>query len=697
MFESVLVANRGEIAVRVIRTLRAMGIRAVAVYSDADAAARHVAEADIAVRLGPAPAAQSYLSIERILDAAARTDAQAVHPGYGFLSENPAFARACAQAGLIFVGPPAAVIEAMGDKIRAKQTVATAGVPVVPGSHSAGFDDAGFDDPALTAAAGRVGFPVLLKPSAGGGGKGMRVVRSAADLPDAIAAARREARSACGDDTLLVERLVANPRHIEIQVLADAQGGVVHLGERECSLQRRHQKIVEEAPSVLLDATTRARMGESAVAVAKAVGYVGAGTVEFIVDGGSAVSGDPEFFFLEMNTRLQVEHPVTELITGLDLVELQLRVAAGEPLPLSQDDIAFDGHAVQARIYAEDPARGFLPTGGPVLHLAEPTGPGVRVDSGLVAGGAVGSDYDPMLAKVIAHGPDRDTALRRLDAALGQTSILGLRTNTAFLRALLADPDVAAGRLDTGLVERRVGDWVREELPDDVLAAGGLLALLALEPSGPVVDPFALPGGWRIGEPAWTRWRVLADGHDPVEVRARGRARAAHVAVGESEPVPAAARWDGPAPVVPGPVVPGLVVAGPVVPGLVVAGPVVPGLVVTVNGTTRRYSYARDGAVVWLGRDGHSWALREQAPLDAVWRVDQGSGGPVLAPMPGTVTVVDVVESQRVSAGTRLLVVEAMKMEHALIAPVDGVVRELRAHPGSTVERDAVLLTLVSA
>ncbi len=673
MFHTVLVANRGEIAVRVIRTLRAMGIRSVAVYSDADANARHVRDADVAVRLGPAPAGHSgltagsagggltagsaggYLSIPRILDAAARTGAQAVHPGYGFLAENAAFPRACAQAGLVFVGPPADSIEAMGDKIRAKQTVAAAGVPVLPGSHTRGLDDDG-----LAVAAGTIGYPVLLKPSAGGGGKGMRVVHRAQDLAEAIAGARREASAAFGDTTLLVERLVTTPRHIEIQVLADAHGGAVHLGERECSLQRRHQKIIEEAPSVLLDAETRTRMGSAAVAVARAVGYTGVGTVEFLVP----ADAPDQFFFLEMNTRLQVEHPVTELVTGLDLVELQLRVAAGEPLPLRQDDVRRDGHAVQARIYAEDPSRGFLPTGGQVLQVTEPAGPGIRVDSGLVPGGTVGSDYDPLLVKIIAHGPDRDTALRRLDGALARTSILGLGTNTGFLRALLADADVRAGRLDTGLVERGIQGWVGEELPDDVAATAGLLALLALEPAGPVVDPFAIPGGWRVGEPAWTRWQLL--GTDLVEVRTRGRAAAAEVAVGKGPPVAASASCTG------------------------------GDLVVTLDGITRHYTFARDGAMVWLGRDGHSWMLRE---LETARRAsdDVAGAGPVRAPMPGTVTVVDVAEGQRVSAGARLLVVEAMKMEHALTAPIDGVVRDLHARPGGTVKRDAVLLTLVSA
>ncbi|MGH3868188.1 MAG: acetyl/propionyl/methylcrotonyl-CoA carboxylase subunit alpha [Pseudonocardiaceae bacterium] len=655
MFDAVLVANRGEIAVRVIRTLRAMGVRSVAVYSDADATAAHVRDADVAVRLGPAPAAASYLSSDAILDAAARTGAQAVHPGYGFLSENAAFARACASAGLVFVGPPAGAIEAMGDKIRAKATVAAAGIPVLPGS-----GDAGGDDDAWAAAAAAIGYPVLIKPSAGGGGKGLRVVHRARDLPEAIASARREARGAFGDDTLLVERLVATPRHIEIQVLADAHGAAVHLGERECSLQRRHQKIIEEAPSVLLDVATRARMGECAVAVAKAVGYTGAGTVEFLVP-----AGTPEqFCFLEMNTRLQVEHPVTELVTGLDLVQWQLRVAAGEPLGFTQDDVRLHGHAVEARIYAEDPSRGFLPTGGRVLHLREPAGLGVRVDSGLTAGDTVGRDYDPLLAKVIAHGGDRDTALRRLDAALAQTSILGLGTNVTFLRALLADADVRAGDLETGLVARVVSRGGCPAVPDDVLAAAGLRALLALEPAGLVVDPFALPGGWRVSEPAWTRWRVQAAGHDPIEVRTRGRAAAAELVVGEGAPIRGSAWWDG------------------------------ADLVVTLDRITRRYTCALDGAAVWLGRDGHSWELREQQSLDAARRTEQGAGGAVRAPLPGTVTVVDVAEGQQVTAGARLLALEAMKMEHALTAPVGGVVRELRARPGDTVERDAVLLVI---
>jgi acetyl-CoA/propionyl-CoA carboxylase biotin carboxyl carrier protein len=655
VFDTVLVANRGEIAVRVIRTLRAMGIRSVAVYSDADAGAPHVGLADIAVRIGPAPAAQSYLSIEAILAAARATGAEAVHPGYGFLSENTAFAAACADAGIVFVGPPAAAIEAMGDKIAAKATVAKAGVPVVPGS-----DGAGLGDDELALAVEQVGYPVLLKPSAGGGGKGMHEVHRAEDLAAAIAAARREARGSFGDDTLLVERLVATPRHIEVQVLADTHGNVVHLGERECSLQRRHQKIVEEAPSVLLTAEQRERMGAAAVEAARSVGYTGAGTVEFIV----GADQPDQFFFMEMNTRLQVEHPVTEEIHGVDLVELQLRVAAGEDRPWPEP-LRAGGHAVEVRIYAEDPAAGFLPTGGRILAFEPP--PGVRVDAGYATGSVVGSDYDPMLAKVIAHGRDRAEALSRLDAALRDTVLLGVGTNTAFLRALLADPDVRAGRLDTGLVGRRLDEWTSAALPDDVLVAAAVHALLELEPAGPVVDPFDVPGGWRVGEPAWTSWQMAVAGADPVPVRVRGRAADAICRVADG-------------------------------PEIRCSGSLAGGrLTVTVDGLTRRYAAARDGELLWLGRDGSAWALRERPPLDAAAAAEEGAGGPVRSPMPGTVTVVEVVDGQAVEAGDRLVVVEAMKMEHVLTAPVAGVVRELRAAAGGTVARDDVLLVVEPA
>ncbi|GAA1387635.1 acetyl-CoA carboxylase biotin carboxylase subunit [Pseudonocardia kongjuensis] len=657
MFDTVLVANRGEIAVRVIRTLRALGVRSVAVYSDADAGAPHVRAADEAVRIGPAAAAESYLSIDAVIGAARATGAQAIHPGYGFLSENTAFAAACEAAGIAFVGPPSSAIDAMGDKIRAKQTVAKAGVPVVPGS-----DGAGLSDEDLRAVVAEVGYPVLLKPSAGGGGKGMREVHAEAGLADAIAGARREARNSFGDDTLLVERLVTTPRHIEIQVMADTHGTVVHLGERECSLQRRHQKIIEEAPSALLTPAQRAEMGRAACEAARAVGYTGAGTVEFIVS-----SDNPgEFFFLEMNTRLQVEHPVTEAVTGLDLVELQLRVAAGEPLPITQDDVVLTGHAIEARVYAEatavsGDALSFLPSGGPVLEWDPP--PGVRVDAGIETGTVVGSDYDPMLAKVIAHGADRDEALRRLDSALGGTTLLGLDSNIGFLSRLLADDDVRAGRLDTGLIARRGAALADTGVPADVLGAVAGNTLLGLEPDGAVVDPFDVPGGWRVGEPAWTVRRLVTDGPDAVEVRVRGRASGFDLALPEE----------------------------PVAPCRTVA--VAPGVVEhSQDGRTRRYRIAQaSGGIVWISRDGRTWGVREQEPLEAARTAGGTAGGPVVSPMPGTVTVVEVAEGDTVTAGQKLVVVEAMKMEHVLTAPVDGTVRELRARPGATVAKDAVL------
>ena len=651
MFETILVANRGEIAVRVIDSVQKMGIRAVAVYSDADAGAPHVLRADEAVRIGPASARESYLSIDNIIAAARATGAQAVHPGYGFLAENAAFARACQDAGLVFIGPPVDAIDAMGDKIRAKLTVTAAGVPVVPGR-----TEAGMSDDALVAAAAEIGFPVLLKPSAGGGGKGMRLVEDPADLPAAIESARREARGAFGDDTLLIERFVLRPRHIEIQVLADGHGNVIHLGERECSLQRRHQKIIEEAPSPLLDAATRDRMGAAAVEAAKAVDYAGAGTVEFIV---SADRPD-EFFFMEMNTRLQVEHPVTELVTGIDLVRWQIKVAAGQRLTITQDDVVLTGHAVEARVYAEDPAAGFLPTGGTVLALREPSGEHVRVDSGLREGSVVGSDYDPMLAKVIAWGEDRETALHRLHAALGETVVLGLGTNVAFLRALLRDEDVVAGTLDTQLVERRLAELVGADTPeDDVFVAAALDELLGLEPTGDLVDPWDVPSGWRPGGATGTAL-LLRCGERQVTVRVTGRAADCRVSVDGGDPLSASAELTGSS------------------------------LRVRVGGRVRRFERALAEPVLWLAADGHTWPVAEYSLLAGEAAAEVG-GGPVTSPMPGTVLVVKVAKGEDVTAGQALLVVEAMKMEHTITAPVDGVLTELNVQAGQQVSLNQAL------
>ncbi|MEU7299208.1 biotin carboxylase N-terminal domain-containing protein [Streptomyces sp. NPDC007206] len=662
MFDTVLVANRGEIAVRVIRTLRSLGVRSVAVFSDADADARHVREADTAVRIGPAPAAESYLSVERLLDAAARTGAQAVHPGYGFLAENAGFARACEEAGLVFIGPPADAIALMGDKIRAKETVKAAGVPVVPGGR----------DPELAEAARELGAPVLLKPSAGGGGKGMRLVRDLSVLEEEIAAARREARASFGDDTLLVERWVDRPRHIEIQVLADGHGGVVHLGERECSLQRRHQKIIEEAPSVLLDEATRASMGEAAVQAARSCGYRGAGTVEFIVPGGDPSS----YYFMEMNTRLQVEHPVTELVTGLDLVEWQLRVAAGEKLAFTQEDVTLTGHAVEARVCAEtvsvkEGARGFLPSGGTVLLLAEPEGDGVRTDSGLSEGTEVGSLYDPMLSKVIAYGPDRETALRKLRAALAETVTLGVQTNAGFLRRLLAHPAVVQGDLDTGLVEREVDGLVPDGVPAEVYAAAALLRQARLTPSGGSgwANPFAAADGWRLGGTrAWTPHPLQVPGHEPVTVRVRSTPDGATELLLPGADTP----LRGSAGVLPG--------AGHRFTFL-------------LDGVTHTFAATPDGT--WLGRDGDAWQVRDHDPVAASLSRSAHAGADSLtAPMPGTVTVVKVAVGDEVTAGQSLLVVEAMKMEHVISAPHAGTVAELDVAPGTTVAMDQVLAVI---
>jgi acetyl-CoA/propionyl-CoA carboxylase biotin carboxyl carrier protein len=663
-FTSVLVANRGEIACRVIRSLRALGIRSIAVYSDADRTAKHVTDADTAVRIGPAPARESYLSISAIIGAAQATGAHAIHPGYGFLSENADFARACAEAGIVFIGPGVDALDVMGDKIRSKNHVAASGVPVIPGDSRPGLSD---DD--LVASAENVGYPLLIKPSAGGGGKGMEIVTAPADLRDALATARRVAAAAFGDDTLFLERLIPEPRHIEVQLLADTHGHVIHLGERECSLQRRHQKVIEEAPSPLLDADTRARIGAAACRVAESVGYVGAGTVEFLV---SARAPD-EFFFMEMNTRLQVEHPVTEEVTGVDLVAEQVRIAAGEPLRLSQDEIGFVGHAVEARIYAENPERGFLPSTGRVVALVEPVGDGVRVDSGLTADTEIGASYDPMLAKVIARGKDRTEALTRLDRALAETTIFGVHTNIEYLRLLLAEPEVRSGDLDTSLIDRKLAglDFAR---PDAELLAAAALTVHAERSAAAAGSAWSTLDGWRLAEPRPSEYTFLIEEGITVTVSVLAAGAMASVRIDGGEPHTATLR--------------------PV--DRVTSA-------LSWGAETRMLSVTRTATGVWVGNKGFSWELpllsrsqRLASRLAAIARPDAASTPEVRAPMPGTVTSVPVDDGSVVEAGATVVIVEAMKMEHKLTAAVAGTV-SISVVPGDLVKLDQVVATLTPA
>ncbi|MHA1114462.1 MAG: acetyl-CoA carboxylase biotin carboxylase subunit, partial [Alphaproteobacteria bacterium] len=517
MFDKILIANRGEIARRVIRTARRLGIATVAVYSEADSRARHVVEADEAYLVGPAPARESYLDADAILAAARRGGADAIHPGYGFLSENADFAEACAQAGRVFIGPPPSAIRAMGSKSAAKTLMGAAGVPLVPGYHGEAQDLE-----TLTAAADEIGYPVLVKASAGGGGRGMRIVADRSELAAAVESARREAASAFGDDQLLLEKFLESPRHIEVQIFADSQGEVVHLFERDCSVQRRYQKVIEEAPAPGMGDERRAEMGAAAVAAAAAIGYVGAGTVEFIAQ------ATGKFYFMEMNTRLQVEHPVTEMITGQDLVEWQLLIAAGAPLPLRQGDLIRRGHAIEARLYAEDPGRDFLPATGRLAHLRLPADDAhTRVDSGVVQGDEVSPHYDPMLAKLIVWDTDRAAALRRLRAALARVEVAGVATNAAFLAAVAAHPAFAAGGVDTGFIARHGADLIPDALPagDEVLALASLGLLLeqdrdrraAVAASSDPYSPWALATGWRLNGDGSGALR-FRDGEAEIEV-----------------------------------------------------------------------------------------------------------------------------------------------------------------------------------
>jgi 3-methylcrotonyl-CoA carboxylase alpha subunit len=678
MFSKILIANRGEIACRVAATARRLGIRTVAVYSDADATAAHVAACDEAYRLGPAPARESYLRADAILEVARRSGAQAIHPGYGFLSENEAFAQACAEAGVVFIGPPPSAIRAMGLKAESKRLMSSAGVPLVPGYHDAD------QDPALLAReAARIGYPVLIKASAGGGGKGMRVVNRAEEFEAALASCKREAQASFGDDAVLIERYLQRPRHIEIQVFADTHGQCVYLFERDCSVQRRHQKVIEEAPAPGMTEARRQAMGEAAVAAARAVGYVGAGTVEFIAE------PDGRFYFMEMNTRLQVEHPVTEMITGIDLVQWQLRVAAGEPLPLSQAALQVRGHAIEARIYAENPERGFLPSTGPITHLrmpqavhfthaagatdeAAPAGTlvasaSVRIDGGVREGDVITPHYDPMIAKLIVWGTDRAQAIDRMTQALAAIEVVGPSTNVDFLGRLMRCASFAQADLDTGLIERERAALLEvDATPSSDRLALAAAAVLANEQAQAATvhdahDPWSLRGGWRLGVPL-IRKLVFGTAHGPEEVCVE-YAREGYALTGPRGLSSCLAR---------------LSLQGSRLSGL-------------VGERSFCVSAVFSGETLHLfDADGH--LSLHYSPALAHAGEGNEEGGRLTAPMPGKVISVLVGAGQKVSRGEALVVMEAMKMEHTIAAPGDGTVTELLYGVGDQVPEGAQLI-----
>jgi 3-methylcrotonyl-CoA carboxylase alpha subunit len=663
MFEKVLIANRGEIACRVIRTCRRLGIRTVAVYSEADAGAQHARLADEAWPIGGARPQESYLCGERIIEVARRTGAQAIHPGYGFLSENADFAEAVEAAGLVFIGPKAASMRKMGSKAGAKQLMASHGVPVVPGY--TGEDQ----DPArLRKEADAVGYPLMIKAAHGGGGKGMRIVRSPDEFAAALESCQREASGAFGRDRVLLERYVEEPRHIEIQVFADSHGQVIHLGERECSAQRRYQKVIEESPSPFLTPELRQRMGAAAVAAARAIDYVNAGTVEFIV----GPQGD--FHFMEINTRLQVEHPVTEMVTGLDLVEWQLRVAAGEPLPLAQEDVRHQGHAIEVRLYAEDPAAGFLPGSGRLetLRLPEP-GPSVRLDAGVIEGDTVTVHYDPMIAKLIVHDADRPRALARLREALADCEVVGPKSNVAFLERLVRHPRVVEGRIHTAYLDQHLDEVLppEEDAPADLLAAAAVAALLhdeaatraAARAGADPHSPWAIADGWRLGH-AGERLLCFLHRGQRLELLARGHAGDYRLSGAAGEREVRAARVDG------------------------------RWLDLILDGRRLRLRARADAASAFA----HDGEQRLSLARVGAWQPasEAGAGGEdkVRAPMPGRIVMVRAEAGQSVAEGDELLVMEAMKMELSLRAPRAGVVAVVRAAAGEFVEADIVLLEL---
>jgi 3-methylcrotonyl-CoA carboxylase alpha subunit len=647
MFRKILIANRGEIACRVIATARRLGIETVAVYSEADATARHVELADAAWPIGPAPAWESYLVGERIVDVALRSGAEAIHPGYGFLSENAEFAEACAAAGIVFIGPPVRAIRAMGSKSAAKTLMEKAGVPLVPGYHGEAQDFS-----TLAAAAQRIGYPVLIKASSGGGGKGMRIVQRASGLAEAIDGAKREALASFGDDQLLVERYLTRPRHIEIQVFADTYGNAVSLLERDCSIQRRHQKVLEEAPAPMMDATRRSVMSETALAAARAVGYVGAGTVEFIAERG-------EFWFMEMNTRLQVEHPVTEMITGLDLVEWQLRVAAGERLPLAQEGISIRGHAIEARVYAEDPDRDYLPSIGTLVHLRQPDETAeVRVDTGVRQGDAITPWYDPMIAKLIVWGPDRNAAVRRLESALRAYEVVGVATNLGLLRAIAGSRAFLAADLDTGFIGRHIGAEAESGDPDHIGLAAAALAVLEQQQIATAIDPWDMTDSFRLNAEGAQEIQ-LRSGAVVEKVNATFLGNAAYRLRFGDRTVSARAAANG----------------------------------INIDGVTHRTRVVRRGDDLTVIRNGGNRVFVVVDPLVPEGRLAVGDDR-VVAPIPARVTHVLVHAGASVTKGAALLVLEAMKMEITLTAPRDGVVETIRHAVGDMVEEGAELIHL---
>jgi len=653
-FHKILIANRGEIACRIIRTAKALGYRTVAVFSDADAGALHVRQADEAVRIGPPAPQDSYLSIAALLAAAKLAGADAVHPGYGFLSENAAFADACVRAGLVFIGPPAAVIDVMGNKARAKTLMAAAGVPCVPG-----YQGPDQSDERLIAEAGRIGFPLMIKASAGGGGRGMRLVTSADDFANGVARVRSEAAGAFGSDELILERAIADARHIEFQIFADRHGNVIHLGERDCSVQRRHQKVIEEAPSPVVSTELRARMGEAAVAAARAVGYVGAGTIEFLL--GSA----EEFYFIEMNTRLQVEHPVTEAITGLDLVAWQLRVAAGERLPLEQHEVRFSGHAVEARLYAEDPHANFLPQSGTLIDWCPATGEGVRIDHGVAAGQTISPFYDPMLAKVIAHGATREEARRRLIIAIEDTVALGLPTNRSFLIAVLRKPAFVDGEATTAFIDRHFlagSDAMRRPTPD--LRTLALAAVLLFEArAGETASvPSSLLHWSSTGIANWPLRLTFGDVHHPASIMAVGT-NGYRVGLGNQ------------------------------IVEISIEERSLGGVRITAFGVQQIARFALHDGTLYLDLNAITVAVRDTA-LEAGSAGHRDGSSRLLAPMNGAIVGVLAKPGDHVAKGQRIVVLEAMKMQHEISAERDGTIDKVLVKPGDQVATRQLLVEL---